>query len=583
MGDRLTGNTIKGDGENKIIFFKGGGHNHDGISSTLIDSTKYSIFDFNFGLTGSDQSRVRTQVKNKNQLQNYIIETINNASLEPSGIRLKPSTITSDLLSADFMLVDQTIASNGYIANANDSANATGWAIYSNGFAEFQNVLVRGAIEANSGKIANFTITSQQLQSNVIQTSNGITEYKSFSIDTPAAFSGEPSVNIAISQGNASSYFNQNSLVNTSGLTCNLLFGSNGLVVSEFTSSLTGSQLSMSDGTNILTLYSNAYIKSDTNLLLGATGDYTRIFGGSSVSLSANTGVLVIGNPTANHIAIDGDDIQAKSNGTSSDILNLNRLGGIVDIGGQTRMEGGNNVTLSSNTGFAIIGNNATQHIAIDANEIQSKSNGTTGATLFLNDKGGDVDLANGTLTTVRGFASVIIAGALTTGSNIAIGGTGLSFGANTGGAIIKNSDGDTLARISLSLGVYGQSLTGGRNMMVISNGTIGYNSASSIRFKEDISNYSFNEEGILSLQPVRFKYKEGFSAYDGDERPWSYGFIAEDVESAGVTEILQYDSEGKPDYIAYDMLPVLHHQVLRSFKDKIKELEDRLKALEGV
>ena len=43
MGDRLTGNTIKGDGENKIIFFKGGGHNHDGVSSTLIDSTKYSI------------------------------------------------------------------------------------------------------------------------------------------------------------------------------------------------------------------------------------------------------------------------------------------------------------------------------------------------------------------------------------------------------------------------------------------------------------------------------------------------------------------------------------------------------------
>ena len=544
MGDRLTGNTIKGDGENKIIFFKGGGHNHDGVSSTLIDSTKYSIFDFNFGLTGSDQSRVRTQVKNKNQLQNYIIETINNASLEPSGIRLKPSTITSDLLSADFMLVDQTIASNGYIANANDSANATGWAIYSNGFAEFQNVLVRGNIQANTGNIGGWIITSNTIQSsdstvkfisdastldgnvlvfqddasspsNYITISRSSINVRGNGATTQYGTSIEPT-SLTVTDGNGKTTVITGANINTEGK----------ISVSNFAASTDATLFSngtiQSEGTSLISIYSNGYINSNTNLLLGATGDYTRIFGGSSVSLSANTGVLVIGNPTA-------------------------------------------------------------AHIAIDANDIQAKSNGTTGTTLDLNRLGGDVDLANGTLTTVRGFASVIIAGALTTGSNIAIGGTGLSFGANTGGAIIKNSDDDTLARISLSLGVYGQSLTGGRNMMVISNGTIGYNSASSIRFKEDISNYSFNEEGILSLQPVRFKYKEGFSAYDGDERPWSYGFIAEDVESAGVTEILQYDSEGKPDYIAYDMLPVLHHQVLRSFKDKIKELEDRLKALEGV
>jgi hypothetical protein len=539
MGDRLTGNTIKGDGENKIVFFKGGGHNHDGTSSTLIDSSKYSVFDFNFSLTGTDPTRVRKQAKNKSQVENFILDTVNKASLKPESIRLQPYSVTSDLLSADFILVDQTISSNGYIANSN------GWAIFANGYAEFANVLVRGNIQATTGSIGGWQITSNTIQStdatvkfisdastldgnvlvfqdNASSPSNYITISRSSinvrgnGISTQYGTTIEPtSLTVTDSNDKTTVISGGNVSIENQLQVANLASGSNAYLYGN-------GVMQLSDGA-ILTLYPNAYINSNSELLLSATGDYTRIFGGSTLpaSLTANTGILIVGSPTG-------------------------------------------------------------AHVAFDANEIQAKANGTAGANLTLNKAGGDVELSNGVLTTVRAFNSIIVGAAITMSGAIS-GVASLTTNANTAPWVLQNSDGTDMMLISQNLGVYSQSLTGGRNMMVISNNLIGYNSASSIRFKEDISEYSFNTEGLLSIKPVRFKYKEGFSIYDGDERPWSYGFIAEDVESAGVTEILQYDSEGKPDYIAYDMLPVLHHQILRTFDEKIKSLENRLKALEEV
>ena len=39
--------------ENSILFFEGG-HNHNGVSSSLIDTEQYSIYDFIVGKTGSN-------------------------------------------------------------------------------------------------------------------------------------------------------------------------------------------------------------------------------------------------------------------------------------------------------------------------------------------------------------------------------------------------------------------------------------------------------------------------------------------------------------------------------------------------
>ncbi len=167
--------------ENTIYFYPGqGGHSHDGENSSFIDTSKYSLFDFSWGLLG-DPSRVASQTMNYNSFQNFIVETVNNAVLKPAGLILQPGTVNGDsdiisnsistkLIAADAITVNEiaanTITSNELTANfvlvntiiASSDFNGTfdpntfvfsntgtdGWAISSSGDAVFTNGLFRG-------------------------------------------------------------------------------------------------------------------------------------------------------------------------------------------------------------------------------------------------------------------------------------------------------------------------------------------------------------------------------------------------------------------------------------------------------
>jgi hypothetical protein len=62
--------------ENAISFFGAGGHKHDGVSSTLISTDKYSLFDFNPGYRGS-QSRITIQQANQAALEEWVMNLVN--------------------------------------------------------------------------------------------------------------------------------------------------------------------------------------------------------------------------------------------------------------------------------------------------------------------------------------------------------------------------------------------------------------------------------------------------------------------------------------------------------------------------
>jgi len=175
--------------ENNIYFYPAGGHSHDGQNSTLIDTTKYSVYDFNFAFVGDNPERRNFQSNSYNSMQQLIKDTVTNLVLEPAGIVLQPNTlnaaaiisrtITADLiaantitaneLAANIILVNNTIKSNTY-----DSG--VGWAIYSNGFADFENVRVVGNVTANTGSIGGWFLSSDYIYSfpgNVTLYSNG--------------------------------------------------------------------------------------------------------------------------------------------------------------------------------------------------------------------------------------------------------------------------------------------------------------------------------------------------------------------------------------------------------------------------
>ena len=148
--------------EGQVTFKRVEGHKHDGLTSSLIDTSKYSMFDFIATENAKDASRAAKQQNNKNTLKTFIISTIEGRVLNPEGIRIQANaisareiiagTITADELSSNIVLVNNVIRSNNFI---NNTGTYTGWAIYSNGTGIFNNIQIRGNLVAGTGVYAN--------------------------------------------------------------------------------------------------------------------------------------------------------------------------------------------------------------------------------------------------------------------------------------------------------------------------------------------------------------------------------------------------------------------------------------------
>jgi hypothetical protein len=180
--------------ENAVSFFGAGGHKHDGVSSTLISTPSYSLFDFNPGYIGS-QSRISIQQTNQTALEDWVMNLVNTKVLAPAGLDLAPGllsgksirantitavelqantitaseiaagTITANQLSSNIILVNNVIRSNNYNGTiaANGAITATGnagWAITSFGSAEFSSASIRGVIDADSVTTPGLTIAN---------------------------------------------------------------------------------------------------------------------------------------------------------------------------------------------------------------------------------------------------------------------------------------------------------------------------------------------------------------------------------------------------------------------------------------
>jgi len=189
---RIRVSGASGSSENTIIFIPSGGHSHDGVTSSLISTEKYSIYDFSPSFVNSNQSQTRAVRQENNRLafESLVVNIVNQSVLVPAGIRLNPgtlnasaiiantitathiaaNTITADELVSNVVLVnniirsnnfDGTIASNGAITVAGNN----GWAISHYGQAAFSNVSIRGTVTSTSGRIGPFTLSSSGLTS----------------------------------------------------------------------------------------------------------------------------------------------------------------------------------------------------------------------------------------------------------------------------------------------------------------------------------------------------------------------------------------------------------------------------------
>ncbi|NUV86587.1 tail fiber domain-containing protein [Streptomyces sp. KAI-26] len=140
---------------------------------------------------------------------------------------------------------------------------------------------------------------------------------------------------------------------------------------------------------------------------------------------------------------------------------------------------------------------------------------------------------------------------------------------------------GDTIAWANGSKKPHSNSVSGSGTYYAVwveGDGTFARNT-SSRRFKQNIRDINVAPEAVLSLRPRLYdrRPKEDGGDYLRDE----FGLIAEEVAET-LPEIVTYDEHGRIDALRYDLLGVALLPVVQAQERRLRELEERLAALEA-
>lgn len=110
-----------------------------------------------------------------------------------------------------------------------------------------------------------------------------------------------------------------------------------------------------------------------------------------------------------------------------------------------------------------------------------------------------------------------------------------------------------------------------GTDLVIDGSGNVGKQS-SSARFKENICELKADFQRLFRLQPVAFNYKGNGTK--------TLGYLAEDVASQGLDELVTYDGQGRPESVQYKLIPVYLLELLKEQHRLIRGLQDELQAL---
>jgi hypothetical protein len=113
-------------------------------------------------------------------------------------------------------------------------------------------------------------------------------------------------------------------------------------------------------------------------------------------------------------------------------------------------------------------------------------------------------------------------------------------------------------------------------NMFLDTSGVI-QKSVSSIKYKENVNNYSKGLDIIKQLRPVEYTSKNSIT--DGNKI--FAGFIAEEVHDIGLTEFVQYAEDGTPDALAYQNMTALLTKGIQQLDTRLTNVEEALLTLQ--
>jgi len=101
----------------------------------------------------------------------------------------------------------------------------------------------------------------------------------------------------------------------------------------------------------------------------------------------------------------------------------------------------------------------------------------------------------------------------------------------------------------------------------------------SSRRYKAEIKDAPNRAEALLSVKGRTWRDRGERAA---DTKTRHVGYIAEELDAAGLTEYVDYDDQGRPNAIQYDRLTVPLLQLAQRQQAQLDDLTARLEALES-
>ena len=108
----------------------------------------------------------------------------------------------------------------------------------------------------------------------------------------------------------------------------------------------------------------------------------------------------------------------------------------------------------------------------------------------------------------------------------------------------------------------------------------------SSLRYKENVKRAEIDFRQLLQLEAKHYNMREGY----GRPGEWLLGVIAEEAHALGLTDLVLYDQEGRPDGIKYKKIGVILLEVVKEQdrtiqqqQTEIDELKARLDRIEAL
>jgi hypothetical protein len=298
----------------------------------------------------------------------------------------------------------------------------------------------------------------------------------------------------------------------------------------------TGALSSNTTGTNDTALGFDALFANTTGNSNIATGD--------SALASNTTG----GNNTAiGSAALDRNTTGADNTATGFQSLNDNTSGADNTAIGFATLNVNKTGNDNTATGFAAL-NNST-----------GADNTATGFQALLNNTTGNNNIAIGSNAGSN----------LTSGSNnLDIGNPGVAGESN----VIRIGTKGFQTRTFIA-GISGNPVYVGSPVLVNANGRLGV-AVSSARYKRDIRDMGEASGGLMKLRPVSFRYKQDPNG------TLQYGLIAEEVARV-YPELVTYGDDGKPQSVAYHVLPAMLLNELQKKDAQIVALQKQIESLQ--